>query len=285
MKGTEVPNPQRSSACDCTCVLTRNRSLTRDSLILACHAHSVLFLPVQSSLTSFWHSLKGLCNLSFIAFLADFTLSDSIALMRFIAFSRKLHSAFHLPDWKTWSQRLHHGLPPYRYRSFTLWAYLCWRHSLLAVLLPMTRLCLSQVRTLSAWSRFIIRMRVFRGVKNGRLARSCTNRKRSSFATKHFQRKLLKIFDLHPLLRKLLLFVARIITFKVRCWVTDTHTHTDPSTVTLAAHACWGLTSGVNKCGLMELCMLSLRTTVDSIWAWIIYYLHGLETRYITRWN
>ena len=23
MKGTEVPNPQRSSACDCTCVLTR----------------------------------------------------------------------------------------------------------------------------------------------------------------------------------------------------------------------------------------------------------------------
>ena len=24
MKGTEVPNPRRSSACDCTCVLTRN---------------------------------------------------------------------------------------------------------------------------------------------------------------------------------------------------------------------------------------------------------------------
>ena len=35
MKGTEVPNPQRSSACDCTCVLTRNRSLSCDSLILA----------------------------------------------------------------------------------------------------------------------------------------------------------------------------------------------------------------------------------------------------------
>ena len=79
---------------------------------------------------------------------------------------------------------------------------------------------LSQVRTkwpLSAWSRFIIRMRVFRGVKNGRLARSCTNRKRSSFATKHFQRKSLKIFDLHPPLGRLLSFVARIITFKVRC--------------------------------------------------------------------
>ena len=48
MKGTEVPNPRRSSACDCTCVLTR---LSRDSLMLAMHI--VLFLPMQSSLTSF----------------------------------------------------------------------------------------------------------------------------------------------------------------------------------------------------------------------------------------
>ena len=38
MKGTEVPNPQCSSACDCICVLTRNRSMSRDdSLILAMH--------------------------------------------------------------------------------------------------------------------------------------------------------------------------------------------------------------------------------------------------------
>ena len=77
-------------------------------------------------------------------------------------------------------------------------------------------------------------------VKNGRLARSRTNRKRSSFATKHFQRKSLKIFDLHPPLRRLVSFVARIIAWKVRCWVTDTHTDTQthrPSTVTLAAHA------------------------------------------------
>ena len=35
MKGTEVPNPQRSSAWDYTCVLTKNRSLSCDSLILA----------------------------------------------------------------------------------------------------------------------------------------------------------------------------------------------------------------------------------------------------------
>ena len=51
MKGTEVPNPRRSSACNCTCVLTRNRSPSRDSLMLAMRI--VLFLPMQSSLTSF----------------------------------------------------------------------------------------------------------------------------------------------------------------------------------------------------------------------------------------
>ena len=45
MKGTEVPNPQRSSACDCTCVLTRNWSLSHDSLMLAMCI--VLFLPMQ----------------------------------------------------------------------------------------------------------------------------------------------------------------------------------------------------------------------------------------------
>ena len=47
---------------------------------------------------------------------------------------------------------------------------------------------------------------------------------------KHFQRKSLKIFDLHPPLRRLVPFVVRIITWKVRCWVTDTHTHTHTHT-------------------------------------------------------
>ena len=100
MKGTEVPNPRRSSACDCTCVLTRNRSLCHDSLMLAMRI--VLFLPVQSSLTSFWRSLKGLCNFSFPSWFH----TDSTPFMRFIAFSRKLHSAFRL-DQKTWSQHSH----------------------------------------------------------------------------------------------------------------------------------------------------------------------------------
>ena len=64
MKGTEVPNLRRSSACGCTCVLTRNyRSVSRDSLMLAMRI--VLFLPMQSSLKSFWHSITGLVQLIF----------------------------------------------------------------------------------------------------------------------------------------------------------------------------------------------------------------------------
>ena len=104
MKGTEVPNPRRSR------------------LSHACHTHSVLFLPMHSLLKGFRLShacfvhcfvpalykvrsrvsdalSQTLCNLS-LAFLADFTLSDSTDLIRFIAFSRKLHSAFRL-DGKT----------------------------------------------------------------------------------------------------------------------------------------------------------------------------------------
>ena len=84
MKGTEVPNPQRSSACDCTCVLTRNRSLV-SWLSHACHVHSVLFLCKVCSWVSDALS-QALCNSS-LAFLADFTLSDSTALIRFIGFS------------------------------------------------------------------------------------------------------------------------------------------------------------------------------------------------------
>ena len=112
------------------------------------------------------------------------------------------------------------------------------------------------IRVVKVQSSRFIRMRVLREVKNGRLALSRTNRKRSSFATKHFQKKSLKIFDLHPPLGKLLSFVARISAFKVRCWVTDTQTHTHtqthrPSTVTLAAHAHRGLIilENVEHCG------------------------------------
>ena len=80
-----------------------------------CHAHSVLFMPMQSSLTSFWCSFTGFVQLIFS--LADFTLSDTTAIICYIAFSCKLHSAFRL-DQKTWSQ-LFTCLPSYRHSSFT----------------------------------------------------------------------------------------------------------------------------------------------------------------------
>ena len=58
MKGTEVRNPRRSSACDCTC----------------CHAHSVLFLPMHSlfkrfRLSCFWHSISLFACLAYCLFL------------------------------------------------------------------------------------------------------------------------------------------------------------------------------------------------------------------------
>ena len=80
------------------------RSLSRDSFMLAMH---ILFCSCPCKVRSQVSDAlsQALYNLS-LAFLADFTLSDSIALIRFIAFSRKLRSAFRL-DWKTWSQRSH----------------------------------------------------------------------------------------------------------------------------------------------------------------------------------
>ena len=91
MKGTEVPNPRRISACDCTCVLSR---LSRDAMrILFCSYLCKVRSRISDGLS------QALYNLS-LAFLADFTLSDPTALIRFIAFSRKLHSAFPL-DRKT----------------------------------------------------------------------------------------------------------------------------------------------------------------------------------------
>ena len=83
MKGTEVQNPWCSSAWDCTCVLTRNRSLSRDCLrlamrILFCSCPCKVHSRVSDALS------QALYNLS-LAFLADFTLSDSTAPTRFIA--------------------------------------------------------------------------------------------------------------------------------------------------------------------------------------------------------
>ena len=82
MKGTEVPNPRRSSACDCTCVLVRNRTRSRDSLMLAI---AFRFVPAPCKVRSRVSDAlsQALCNLC-LAFLADFTLSDSTAPIRFV---------------------------------------------------------------------------------------------------------------------------------------------------------------------------------------------------------
>ena len=121
MKGTEVPNPWPSSACDCTYVMTRNQSLSLDSLRLAMR---ILFFSCPCSQVSDALS-QALCNL---AFLADFTLSDSIAPILFIVKLFSLASytlfSFGLKDKIT----AFTCLPSYRYSIFTLRAYLCWRH-------------------------------------------------------------------------------------------------------------------------------------------------------------
>ena len=66
MKGTEVPNPRRISACDCTCVLTR---LSRDFLMLAmCILFCSCLCKVHSRISDALS--QALCNLS-LAFLAS----------------------------------------------------------------------------------------------------------------------------------------------------------------------------------------------------------------------
>ena len=104
MKATEVPNPRCSSACDCTCVLTRNQSLSRDSH--ACHAHC--FVPAQCKVRSRVSDAlsQALCNLS-LAFLTDFTLSDSTALIRFIV---KLFSLTRYTLLFVWIERQDHSV-------------------------------------------------------------------------------------------------------------------------------------------------------------------------------
>jgi len=103
MKGTEVPNPQRSGACDCTCAFIRNRTLSRDSLMLACALFCSYHCKVRSRVSDALS--QALCNLS-SAFLADFTLSDSTATIRFINFLSQITLCFSFGS-KDKSQRSH----------------------------------------------------------------------------------------------------------------------------------------------------------------------------------
>ena len=154
------------------------KSITASWLSHACHAHSVLFLPMQSSLTNFWRSFTGLVQLIF---------SFPCWFHTIIAFSRKLHSAFRL-DRKTWSQRSH------VFHLTSTAALHCGHTFVGGIFTANGELAAMNVSPpLATWSRFI-RMRVFRGVKKWPtycVAVCRTYRKCSSFATKHFQRKSL----------------------------------------------------------------------------------------------
>ena len=102
MKGTEVPNPRRSSACDCICVLTRNRPLPCDSLMLAMH---ILFCSCPCKVRSRVSDAlsQALRNLS-LAFLANFTLPDSIC------FTVKLFSLANYTLLFIWIERQDHSV-------------------------------------------------------------------------------------------------------------------------------------------------------------------------------
>jgi len=168
-------------------VLIRNRTLSRDSLLLAMRILFCLCLcNVRSRVSdALWHAL---CNLS-LAFLtdftlSDFTLSDSTAV---IAFSQIIHSAFRL-DRKAWSQPVHMSSVLRVQQLYTAGIPL-----LEAYLLPMANNQTHSKERLSQnkmASSNVVRihtqlcMRIFREVEMTDLSCSRTNRKRSSFATK-----------------------------------------------------------------------------------------------------
>ena len=124
MKGSEVPNPRRSSACDCTCLLTRNCFVTLSFLpcALFCSCPCKVRSRVSDALS------QALCNMS-LAFLADFTLSDSTAPIHFIVklFLSQITLCFLFES--KGKITAFTCLPSYRYSSFTLRAYLSWRHT------------------------------------------------------------------------------------------------------------------------------------------------------------
>ena len=97
MKGTEVPNPRRSSACDCTCVLTRidhclvnNRSCHACRCVWFCSYLCKVCSRVSEALLLVLRTLS-------LSFPTNNPSSDSKAFLRFIAFSGSptpVHCAF-----------------------------------------------------------------------------------------------------------------------------------------------------------------------------------------------
>ena len=135
-----MPNPRCTSACDCTCVLTR---IDHYLETLSCLTCAFCFVPayrvckVRSRISDALS--QALCNLS-LAFLADFIAANfSCKFTLCFSFgSKDMITAFTC-------------LPSYRHSSFTLWAYLCWRH--IYCQWPIIKLAVSP--PLATWSRFI----------------------------------------------------------------------------------------------------------------------------------
>ena len=94
MKGTEVPNPRRSSACDCACVLTRiDHCLVNNR---SCHACQMCLVLCKVCSRVSEALLLVLRTLS-LSFPTNNPSSDSKAFLRFIAFSGSptaVHCAF-----------------------------------------------------------------------------------------------------------------------------------------------------------------------------------------------
>ena len=127
MKGTEVSNPRCSSACDCTCVLIRNRTQSRDSLMLSI---AFCFVPAHAKFAHEFLTLfhRPCATYVCLAFLADFTLSDSTAPIRFIV---KLFSLASYTLLFVWIERQDYSVHTsvLQVQQFTLRAYLFWRHT------------------------------------------------------------------------------------------------------------------------------------------------------------
>ena len=138
MKGT---NPWRSSACECTCVLTR---IDHCLVTLSCLPCAFCLVPAYN----FWCFFTGLVQLIF-SFPSWFH-TDSTALIRFIAFSQEqtaasqvvqIHTHVHCPRSKKWptyhvavpadfQRKFDLHLPPGRLVSFVaqinMWKVRCW---------------------------------------------------------------------------------------------------------------------------------------------------------------
>ena len=153
-----MPNPRRSSASDCTCVLTRiDHCLMNNSIM-------------TFALKLIWHAFR-------------------------YQFIRSIQNR----NDKLQVQQLYTAGIPLLEHTYCQWPII----ELAKNVSPKNKMAASHVVQIHTHARF---------PRSKKWPTCRTNRKRSSFATKHFQRKSLKIFDLHPPLRRLVSFVARIIT-------------------------------------------------------------------------